>query len=83
MIHRIQRIERRLRQVRHGAGDPPEQDDALLIGDQSDGVDELRRRLLAQIAGEERANLVASHAPESARGRHSHRPPKIVKQVAQ
>ena len=83
MVDRIKGIERSHRQVGHGAGDPPEQDDALLVGDRSDGVDELRRRFLSKIPGEERANLVAPHVPESARGRHSHRPLKVVQQIAQ
>jgi hypothetical protein len=46
-------------------------------------MDDLRRRFLPKIAGEERADLGASHEPESARGRHSHRPLKVVQQIAQ
>ncbi len=83
MVNRTQGIERCRRQIRHGADDPPEQDDALLVGDRSDGIDELCGRFLSKIAHQERANLIASHKPESARGRHSHRPLKVVQQIAQ
>jgi len=38
MVDRIKCIECCRRQVRHRAGDPPEQDDALLIGDWSSGT---------------------------------------------
>src|SRR5438132_12651695 len=58
VIDRLQGIKRRLRQVGHGPGDAPEQDDALLVGDRSDGIDELRRRLLSEITGEERTNFI-------------------------
>ena len=65
MVDRIKRIECCLREVRNGAGYPPEQDDALLVGDRSDGVDELRRRLLSKIPGEERRTSLYPMRPRA------------------
>jgi hypothetical protein len=83
MVDRIQGIKRRLRQIRYGAGNTPEQDYAVLVGNRSNGVDELDRRLLSEIAGEERAKFIASHMPESAGSHHSHRTVEVVEQLTQ
>jgi hypothetical protein len=50
------------------ADDPAEENDAILVGDSGDGVDDRGRGLLAQAAGKRRQGLVPSHPPERAGG---------------
>ncbi len=68
MIDCFQRFAGGIGEIRDGARDPPQKNDAFFVSDWCDGVDHLGRRLLAQQAGEGRARFRSAEAPEGASG---------------
>src|SRR5882672_8803415 len=83
MTDREQSIESSLGQVRLRSGDPPEQDNAFVVGYRSDRIDEFHARFLTQIANEECTNLGPAHAPESASGCLSDVRMQVIEKIAQ
>ena len=71
VINRIKGVERCLRKVGPSPSHASEQNDTLRVGDPRDGVDKFHGWVDPKKAGEERANLAAPQAAESARRRHS------------
>ncbi len=83
MIDRQQSIESGLGQVRLRSGDPPEQDNAFVVGYRSDRIDEFHARFLTQIADEKCANLGPAYTAESASGCLSHFGMQVIEEIAQ
>jgi len=83
MTDRDQSIESGLGQVRLRSGDPPEQDNAFVVGYRSDRIDEFHARFLTQIADEKCANLGPAYTAESASGCLSHFRMQVIEKIAQ
>ena len=83
MIDREQSIERGRGQPGRRSGDASEQDNALVVGDRSNRIDEFHGRFLLQIADENCADLGPAHAPESASGCLSDLRMQVIEKIAQ
>ncbi len=83
MIDALESVDRRVREVWHGAGEPAEQDHALLVGNRRHGFDDIHGRRLAQQLLEARASVAASQSSERARCRARHRPIAIFEETYQ
>lgn len=83
MIRGTQSVERRFGEIGRSAGDSPEQDDTLLVGDRNDRIDQFRRWVLTKIAHQKCANFAPSHSPESAGGGLPNLRVQVVEKIAQ
>jgi hypothetical protein len=68
MIDAFQSSKRRRRQVWHSPRDLSEEDDAVLVGNWGDCIDEFCGRFFAKTADKQRASFASAHSPESAGG---------------
>jgi hypothetical protein len=66
-----------------GADQPAEKNDAVLVGDGRDGVDDLHRWRVAQQAEECRPRFPPAHAPEGAAGCNGHVGVAVLGQIKQ
>ena len=83
IIDRIKSITRGFGKVRHGADNSAEQDHALFIRYRDHRINEFRRRLLAEITGEDQARFISPQTPERASGGASNRWIEVVEKLAQ
>jgi len=83
VVDHLQGVTRGTGEAGPGADDPAEENDAILVGDGRNGVDDLDRRRVAQQAAERRSRLVPSHAPESAGSRDTDVAVAVVGEIQQ